>query len=59
MMLRVRRGQSVLEYAIVLALVSAACIAMSLYVRRAVQGKLFKIEERVTAKVERGEITPN
>ena len=45
-----RRGQSVLEYAILLAIVSAAFITMAMYVRRAVQGSLYKIEDRITAK---------
>lgn len=43
-------GQAVLEYALVLAIVSAALLAMSLYMRRAVQGGLYKIEARVTGK---------
>ena len=43
-------GQSVLEYAILLAIVSAAFITMTVYVRRAIQGQLYKIEEITVAK---------
>ncbi len=45
-----RSGQAVLEYALVLAIVSATLLAMGLYMRRAVQGGLYKIEARVTGK---------
>ena len=44
-------GQSVLEYAILLAIVSAAFITMTVYVRRAIQGQLYQIEEKTTAKI--------
>lgn len=44
------RGQSVVEYALLIAIVSAAFLAMAVYVRRAVQGSLYKIEDRVAAK---------
>ena len=43
-------GQSVLEYAILLAIVSAAFITMTVYVRRAIQGQLYQIEEKISAK---------
>lgn len=43
-------GQAVLEYAILIAIVSAAFITMAMYVRRAVQGKLYKIEEQVIGR---------
>ncbi|MFH0940752.1 MAG: hypothetical protein V1840_02725 [Candidatus Omnitrophota bacterium] len=43
-------GQSVLEYAILLAIVSAAFITMTVYVRRAIQGQLYQIEEKIAAK---------
>jgi Flp pilus assembly pilin Flp len=43
-------GQSVLEYAILLAIVSAAFITMTVYVRRAIQGQLYQIEEKATSK---------
>lgn len=44
-----RRGQAVLEYALLLVLVGSAFMAMSLYVRRAIDGKLRRIDERVVA----------
>lgn len=54
-MTRMRRwlsaGQSVLEYAMLLAIISAAFITMTLYVRRAIQGQLYQIEEKSTAKI--------
>lgn len=43
-------GQTVLEYALLLAIVSAAFITMSVYVRRAIQGRLYMIDQRVAAK---------
>ncbi|OIO36836.1 MAG: hypothetical protein AUJ74_00990 [Candidatus Omnitrophica bacterium CG1_02_44_16] len=45
-------GQSVLEYAMLLAIVSAAFITMAVYVRRAMQGQLYQIEKRTVAKAE-------
>lgn len=47
-----RWGQSVLEYAILLGIVSAAFVTMTMYVRRAVQGSLYQIEDRITAKTQ-------
>ncbi|MBI5873192.1 MAG: hypothetical protein HZB36_03510 [Candidatus Omnitrophica bacterium] len=47
---RLRWGQAVLEYAILLAIVSAAFAAMIFYVRRAVDGKLIRIDERIVAR---------
>ncbi len=44
------KGQSVLEYAILIAIVSAAFLAMAVYVRRSVQASIFKIEDRVAVK---------
>ncbi len=46
----IKGGQSVLEYAILLAIVAAAFITMSIYVRRAIQGQLYSLEDKVTAK---------
>jgi Flp pilus assembly pilin Flp len=45
-----KRGQSVLEYALLVALVGAAFIAMATYVRRSIQGGLYQIDGQVTAK---------
>ncbi len=44
------RGQSVLEYSILVAIVAAAFIAMSLYVRRAVQGRIYSFDDMISAK---------
>ncbi len=43
-------GQSVLEYSILVAIVAAAFIAMSMYVRRAVQGRIYSFDDQITAK---------
>jgi len=47
---RLTKAQAVLEYAIILAIVSAALLGMSLYMRRAVQGGLNNIEQRMVGK---------
>ncbi len=44
------RGQSVLEYSILVAIVAAAFIAMSMYVRRAVQGRIYAFDDQIVAK---------
>lgn len=49
-----RAGQVVLEYALLVAVVAAAFIAMSFYIKRAVQGSITMIESKgVIAKAER------
>ncbi len=48
---QIRQGQSVLEYAILLAIVSAAFITMTVYVKRAIQGQLYQLEEKTSAKM--------
>ena len=45
-----KKAQSVFEYAIMLAIVSAACITMVLYVRRATEGNMADISNAVTIK---------
>ena len=45
-----RCGQSVLEYSILVAIIAAAFIAMSMYVRRAVQGRIYAFDDQITAK---------
>ena len=45
------RGQSILEYAVFTAAVSAALIAMNVYVRRAVQANLKNLEQQINADV--------
>lgn len=43
-------GQSILEYAILISVVSAALITMSLYVRRAIQANLKTIQNQINAE---------
>jgi hypothetical protein len=43
-------GQSILEYAVLLAIVAAAFTAMSFYIKRAVQGKIYSMEGMTTAR---------
>lgn len=43
-------GQVVLEYAVLVAIVAAAFMAMAFYVKRAVQGKINLMDDQVTAK---------
>lgn len=45
------RGQSTLEYAMIIAVVVAALTAMSLYIQRSVQANLKMIEDQVNAEV--------
>lgn len=42
-----RLAQSTLEYAVLIAIVAAACGAMTIYVYRAVQANLKEMEEKV------------
>jgi uncharacterized protein (UPF0333 family) len=44
-----RRGQSTLEYALIIAVVVAALTAMSVYVQRSVQANLKVIEDQINA----------
>jgi len=44
-----KRGQSTIEYALLIAIVAAAFTAMHLYVQRAVQANFKLIEEQVNA----------
>ena len=46
-----RRAQSILEYSILIAVVTAALISMSLYVKRAIQANLKTIENQINAEV--------
>jgi len=45
-----RRGQSTLEYALIVAVVAAALTAMSLYLQRSVQGNLKLMEDKINAQ---------
>lgn len=46
-----RMAQSILEYAILIGVVSAALLAISLYVRRAIQANLKIIEYQINSEV--------
>ncbi len=48
----VRNGQSTLEYAVFIAVVSAAVGAMAVYVRRSVQANLNQLEQQINAETE-------
>ncbi len=49
-MMKNTRAQSILEYSILIAVVAAALISMSLYVRRAIQANLKTIENQINAE---------
>lgn len=44
------RGQSILEYALIIAVVVAALTAMSVYVQRSVQANLKTVEDQINAE---------
>lgn len=46
-LIRYRKAQSILEYAILIMIVAAAFMAMNLYVQRAVQANLKSLEIQV------------
>ena len=50
--MRKKKAQSILEYAILIAVVTAALISMSLYVRRAIQANLKTIENQINSEVD-------
>lgn len=43
-------GQSVLEYAVLISVVAGAMLAMSFYIKRAVQGRINAIDQQIVAK---------
>lgn len=45
--LRSRRGQSLIEYAVLLSVLCLVFLSMSAYMRRSVQSKLFIVENKV------------
>lgn len=47
---KMKKAQSVLEYAMVIMVVAAAIMAMHVYVQRSVQANLKMLEERVNAQ---------
>jgi len=48
-----KKGQSVLEYSVIIAVVVAALMAMSTYVQRSLNANLKVIEDQVNAEVVR------
>jgi len=50
--MRKKKAQSILEYAILISVVTAALISMSLYVRRAIQANLKTIENQINSEVD-------
>lgn len=46
----IKRGQSVLEYSMIIAVAVAALMTMGVYVRRAVQANLKIIEEQINVE---------
>ncbi|MDD4938683.1 MAG: hypothetical protein PHE18_01555 [Candidatus Omnitrophica bacterium] len=45
-----RRGQSIIEYALLIGIVAAAFLAMQLYMQRSVQANFKLIEDQVNAE---------
>jgi Flp pilus assembly pilin Flp len=45
------KAQSMIEYSVLIALVSAAIVSMTIYVNRAVKGKMKHIESQVNEPV--------
>lgn len=45
------RGQAALDYAVFIAVVAAALIAMQVYVRRSIQANLKVLEDQINADV--------
>lgn len=53
-----RRGQSVIEYSVIVGVVAAAFIAMSQYVNRSIQARLKQVQEEVFDSPEPGVSIP-
>ena len=49
MLKKIKKAQSILEYAMIIAIVAAALMAMNVYVQRSIQANLKMIEDRVNA----------
>ena len=56
-MLKRHKGQSTLEYAMIIAVVVAALLAMNIYMKRGVQGKLRESIDSVGEQYDAGEVT--
>lgn len=48
--MRKTKAQSTIEYALLIAIVAAACLAMRLYVQRAVQANFKLIQDQINAE---------
>lgn len=46
-----KKGQSIIEYAILITVISAAFIAMQTYMMRAVQGRLKQVEDEINEPI--------
>lgn len=53
------RGQSTLEYVILIGFVVAALIAMGLYMKRGIQGKLRESSDQIGEQYSAGNVTSN
>jgi len=56
-MIKRRRGQSTLEYALIIAVVVGALLAMQVYFRRGVQGKLREATDDIGGQYSAGNVT--
>lgn len=54
-----RRGQSTLEYAVVIAVVAGALLLMNHYIRRGVEGKLRESTDQIGEQYSAGNMTSN
>ena len=50
MQIKMKKGQSTIEYALLIAIVAAAFLAMSLYAQRAVQANFKLIEDQINVE---------
>ena len=57
-MIMKNRGQSILEYSVLVAVIAAAFIAMHQYVYRAVNARLKQVQEEIYESPEPGVIQP-
>lgn len=49
--MRTRKAQSIIEYAVLVAAIAAAFVAMQMYVRRSVSGRLKAIESELNEPI--------
>ncbi len=54
-----RVGQSTVEYAVILAVVAAAIVAMQIYFKRSLQGRIKDLADQVGQQYERGGTASN